>query len=162
MAGSSMVDFISVWQEITSKFKGDHGSIHGPAHWRRVEANGMQIASANGADEVVVRLFAVLHDSCRVDDSYELTHGQRAAEYAQRLRGNLFEVTDDQFRLLRYACQWHTHGKVSDDPTIGACWDADRLDLTRIGIMPDSKFMSTDEGRRIASKLAPRNFRHRS
>lgn len=84
----------------------------------------------------MVRLFAVLHESQRINDSFELHHGELAAQYALALRGKLFDLDDENFELLQYACKWHTHGKVSSDPTIGACWDADRLDLTRIGIEP--------------------------
>jgi HD superfamily phosphodiesterase len=40
-------------------------SIHGPSHWQRVENFGLDIAKSSGADLTVVRLFALLHDSCR-------------------------------------------------------------------------------------------------
>jgi len=152
-----MIDYQVIWDEVTPRFRCSLDSIHGPEHWHNVEDVGLKMVRLTGADKDVVRLFAVLHDSCRVDDTYELTHGERAAEYAGQLRGTLFELNDHQFRLLQYACQWHAHGKVSADPTIGACWDADRLDLTRIGIMPDSKLLSTDEGKRIASELVNRS-----
>src|SRR5215469_10188156 len=148
------IDFDSVWREIISKFRGDLGSIHGPDHWKRVESNGVQIAHENGADIIVVRLFAVLHDSCRVDDSYEVIHGERAARYAEDLRGSLFDLDEERFALLQLACRRHAHGQVSLDPTIGACWDADRLDLPRVGIVPDQRFMSTESGRRVANELA--------
>src|SRR5262249_24487970 len=51
------------------------------------------------------------------------------------------------FALLYYACAWHERGRVSDDPTIGACWDADRLDLPRVGTQPMPELMSTEEGK---------------
>ena len=47
---------------------------------------------------------------------------------------------------------WHTDAEHSDDVTIGTCWDADRLDLGRVGIIPDEAFMSTDFGKEIARK----------
>jgi uncharacterized protein len=53
--------------------------------------------------------------------------------------------------LLYYACEWHTHGEVSPDPTIGACWDADRLDLVRVGIIPDQSLLSTAAAQEMAS-----------
>lgn len=153
MSSTTPIDFGSVWEEIISNFRGDPESIHGPSHWKRVEANGLQIAQENGADLALVRLFAMLHDSCRVDDSYELTHGERAARYAENLRGRLFHLDDDRFSLLHHACRRHAHGEVSTDPTIGACWDADRLDLGRVGMVPNPTFLSTEMGRRIASSL---------
>ena len=36
---------------------------------------------------------------------------------------------------------------VSDDPTTGACWDADRLNLWRVGITPAARLLSTTEAR---------------
>ena len=102
-----------------------------------------------------MRLFAVLHDSCRGDDRFEFGHGERAAEYAASLRGALFSLDDVDCDLLVFACRRHTYGEVSDDPTIGACWDADRLDLPRVGITPDAIYMSTDAGKKIARSLGP-------
>jgi len=43
--------------------------VHGPAHWLRVRANGEALAAAtHGADLEVVQLFALLHDSRRVNE----------------------------------------------------------------------------------------------
>jgi uncharacterized protein len=36
---------------------------------------------------------------------------------------------------------------------IGACWDADRLDLTRVGIIPDPDMMSTEPGKELAAQM---------
>lgn len=33
----------------------------------------------------------------------------------------------------------------------GTCWDANRLDLDRVGVVPSPEFMSTEFGRQIAS-----------
>ena len=154
MTPSALIDFDAVWESVLSGFVGDSSSIHGPAHWRRVEANGLKIAAFNHASVVVVRLFAILHDSCRIDDSFEMEHGELAANYAVTLRGRLFDLDDDSFRLLHDACRWHTHGKISSDPTIGACWDADRLDLPRVGIVPNPNLMSTEQGKRFAVLLS--------
>ena len=67
------------------------------------------------------------------------------------LRGRLFRLDDDAaMRLLVVACEGHEKGRVSDDPTVGACWDADRLDLTRIGARPVERYMSTAKGKELA------------
>jgi uncharacterized protein len=43
---------------------------------------------------------------------------------------------------------WYTaDGQVTDDPTLGAAWDADRLDLPRVGVAPDPARLSTAAGR---------------
>jgi uncharacterized protein len=117
-----------------------------------VELNALSIADSNGAIIDVVRLFALFHDSRRENDGVDFEHGERGAKYAARLRGTLFDLSDTHLELLQYACRWHAHGQLSDDPTIGACWDADRLDLTRIGITPKAEFMSTVLGRSLSSR----------
>ncbi len=47
---------------------------------------------------------------------------------------------------LAHAMRHHDRGQVSDDPLVGTCWDADRLDLPRVGITPDPRLMSTASG----------------
>ena len=41
---------------------------------------------------------------------------------------------------------------MSEDPTVGVCYDADRLDLGRVGILPNAKYMNTEEGRLMAAE----------
>jgi len=145
------INFDAVWDRVAKDFKCDLNSIHGPKHWRRVEENALKISATNSAVVDVVRLFAAFHDSRRDSDSFDLAHGEHGARYAAELRGNLFDLSDAHFDLLYYACVWHTHGKLSENPTIGACWDADRLDLRRVGIMPSAELMSTELGRSLCS-----------
>jgi len=33
--------------------------------------------------------------------------------------------------------------------SIGTCWDADRLDLGRVGVIPSVNFMSTPAGKEV-------------
>jgi uncharacterized protein len=47
--------------------------------------------------------------------------------------------------LLWQAIRSHDKAQLTDDPTVGACWDADRLDLPRVGTKVDPAFLSTDE-----------------
>ncbi len=49
--------------------------------------------------------------------------------------------------LLGFACEEHTNGGVCANPTVGVCWDADRLNLWRVGITPDPLFLSTRAAR---------------
>ena len=120
--------------------------IHGELHWRTVGANGLWLAEPlDSADTLVIFLFALLHDSMRVNDSIDPEHGPRAAAFAVELHAEgLLGTTPAQLETLRYACFEHTNGLVSDDPTIGVCWDADRLDLPRVGITPDPARFSTE------------------
>lgn len=145
------INFPAVWTFARSHHRLGEHSLHGPSHWERVEAHGRRLAAATaGADEVVVRLFGILHDVERQNESYDPQHGPRAAKLIRHFRDDLFAITDDQLELLTYACQCHADGFTSDDPTIGCCWDADRLDLPRVGIRPESTYMSTPMGRSLA------------
>ncbi len=145
----SEIDWPTLWKLAADGFVLGSYSIHGPDHWQRVERNGLEIAKDSGADVIVVRLFAILHDSHRLTDSTDPEHGLRAANWAKRLRGEHFELDDDRFDLLSEACIWHDAGRVTDDPTIGTCWDADRLDLVRVGIQPLARLMSTAKGKSL-------------
>ncbi len=149
MTGGDELDLRRLWAHVEQQFSLGPYSLHGPAHWRRVERNGLLVATHAGADVRVVRLFAVLHDARRHDDGADIGHGQRGADLATQLRGEYFEIDDDAFQKLYYACAWHEKGRVTAEPTIGACWDADRLDLPRVGITPDARLMSTKHGKAL-------------
>jgi uncharacterized protein len=123
---------------------GDHGVIH----WARVLENGLRLAGETGANVEVVQLFAVLHDSRRVSEGSDPDHGPRAAEFARALRGRLFDLPDHEFRLLHRACAGHTHERTHPDVTVRTCWDADRLDLGRVGITPHPGRLCTEAARR--------------
>jgi uncharacterized protein len=146
------IPFESLWQYVIEHFKADVSGIHGLQHWKRVELYGRLISAHNGADEDVVRLFAIFHDSRRITNKSDKGHGSRGAKLANELRGNLYELDDARFSLLSYACKWHSDGKLSNNPTIGACWDADRIDLLRLEITPEVEFMSTEYGQYLAGE----------
>lgn len=144
------IDYAALWKHVTGASHHSPYSVHGPDHWKRVERNGLILATRTGADITVIRLFALFHDSRRENDGYDEGHGSRGAAYAQSLRSALFHVTDDQFELLHFACTWHTDRDHHEDSTIGTCWDADRLDLGRVGIIPSAKYMNTAFAKEIA------------
>lgn len=147
---SSVVPFDALWKRVIAECAPKWMSVHGPDHWRRVERNALILTTQTGADVDVVRLFALFHDSQRVDDGFDLEHGPRAAVYVRSLWGSAFELSDEAFEKLEYACEWHTTGLHHADPTIATCWDADRLDLGRVSIIPNEKYMSTAFGKEIA------------
>ena len=119
-------------------------ATHGVSHWARVLENGMRLAKETGANVDVIKLFAVFHDSKRVNEVVDPGHGQRGADFAAELRGRLFDLPDDDFGLLYKACAEHTDGQIHGDITVQTCWDADRLDLGRVGIMPQLSKLCTD------------------
>ena len=120
------------------------GGDHGVAHWARVLDNGLRLANVTGANIEVVQLFAVFHDCKRVKETSDPDHGRFAAEFAVELRGQVFDLPDQTFGLLYRACAGHTHERTHLDITVQTCWDADRLDLGRVGVTPHARRLCTD------------------
>ena len=118
--------------------------IHGIAHWARVLENSMRLAEFTGAKVEVVQLFAIFHDARRVNEGWDTGHGRRGADFAASLRGSAFDLSAKEFDLLYTACVYHTDGLTDGDITVQTCWDADRLDLGRVGIRPRSHYLCTE------------------
>ncbi len=118
--------------------------IHGLAHWVRVLANGRKLARQTNANLNVIKLFSVFHDSCRINDGHDPEHGLRGGQLAAEKRGTWFNISDGEMDLLFKACAYHTDGATDGDITIQTCWDADRLDLGRVGITPRPERLCTD------------------
>ena len=124
----------------------DEFSIHGIDHWDRVANYGLSVASPE-ADLDVVLCFAYLHDVERQDDGYDEEHGPRAAALIDQIKDTVLAFLDDkQIGLLKEACALHTICHKTGNPTIDACFDSDRLDLSRVGITPDPDKMATKKG----------------
>ena len=123
---------------------------HGIGHWARVLDNGLRLAKSTGGKVEVVRLFALLHDARRINEDEDDGHGQRGADLADELRGDVFDLPDEDFELLYEACVRHTDGLIEADPTIQTCWDADRLDLGRVGITPVPEKLCTPAAKKPA------------
>ncbi len=118
--------------------------FHGESHWERVALTGMAIwARVPVADPLVVVLFALLHDSRRVDEGYDPDHGGRAAQLVgEMLQAGRLPISNRQADLIQQACSEHSWAKRTEDPTLGACWDADRIDLRRFEIALDPARLS--------------------
>jgi uncharacterized protein len=133
---------------LRTEFALDWRGIHGASHWARVRWNGLALAERTGASRGVVSLFAVLHDARRRHDGRDAEHGERAARLVGRLREDgLVHLSDEEADLLVDACQRHSDGLVDADVTVQTCWDADRLDLGRVGHKPDPARLCTPAAR---------------
>jgi uncharacterized protein len=111
--------------------------------------NGLRLASATGANAEVVTLFALFHDSRRINEDWDHGHGLRGAMYARTMRGSLIHLSDRDFELLYEACRLHTDGHTQGDLTLQVCWDADRLDLGRVGMTPKPHRLCTEAARAL-------------
>ena len=129
---------------VLQRSTGKNSFLHGESHWRRVAAAGLALLPETpDADPALVFLFALFHDSMRFNDGHDPQHGPRGAALAGELRGEAFDLENAEMDLLRFACEEHTNGGVTSDPSVGVCWDADRLNLWRVGIRPDPRLLST-------------------
>lgn len=135
------IQFEPVVARVLEHFALPLSSIHGPVHWARVLENGMRLAPLTGADPLVVSLFSIFHDSCRLNDHADIFHGPRAAVL---IRSMNLGLTDTQRDLLMRACAGHTNTFHSSNGTVATCWDADRLDIGRVGPVVNPIFLSTE------------------
>lgn len=120
---------------------------HGLPHWGRVLETGLKLAEKTGANGRVVQLFAVFHDARRESEQRDPGHGERGSRLALELRPTHLIVPDEEFELLVYACRFHTDGLTEADVTVRTCWDADRLDLWRVGFTPKAELLCTEAAR---------------
>jgi len=147
MSMESRVIHRDLIQAIRKGFALNWKGIHGAPHWARVRENGLRIASLNGANPRVIELFAFLHDSQRHSDGRDPQHGERAADFVKTLQGVHFDLPPEELELLCLACLEHSNGLVTGDVTVLTCWDADRLDLGRVDITPEAKYLCTAEAK---------------
>ncbi|KPK51654.1 MAG: hypothetical protein AMS22_10545 [Thiotrichales bacterium SG8_50] len=157
--------------------------IHGPAHWARVHRFGQALSehldlSRDGTQCVAV--FAWTHDLARIDDGGGNQHAHDGASLLDPAWATVFpDLSVEQVELVRTAVRYHSDGLTAeaayyhgyfdhlghdDDEVIaiiGCCWDADRLDLLRLGAQPKTRYMSTDGWRKVLP-LAERLHQGRS
>ena len=114
----------------------DHNGFHGFDHWMRVLSNARLLANLEKANIKVVELFSLIHDTQCQNEHIDPLHGRRAATFAESLRDIWFKVSDNEMDLLIEALTYHSDGYTEGDITVQVCWDADRLDLGRVGIKP--------------------------
>lgn len=148
-------------------------NIHGLEHSQRVERNVL-LLSDSSINTTVARLFAYFHDACRSMCSHtlkfdnnessivklnkeresEAEHGLKAAQLVKSYRNTLLQgLTDNEVEMLATACELHTTTLRTGNATIDICFDADRLDLWRCGIIPRPGKMATSIGAYYAKNI---------
>lgn len=110
----------AVLTTVREQFRLEWRGIHGVPHWSRVRWNGLTMAQVNGA---------------------------RAADFTLELNRDLLKLDRPGLEMLAYAVRHHSDGLVEADVTVQTCWDADRLDLGRVGITPRPERLCTEEAR---------------
>lgn len=135
----------------------DWNGIHGASHWARVSRYARYLAQGTDADVGVLSLFALLHDSCRESDHGDPGHGARAAWLVREMNGQLYRITSTQEDRLAAAIHGHSQGALSTDLTIQICWDADRLDLGRLGMHVRPEKLGTERALALIAEQWPYN-----
>ena len=130
-----------------------YNSIHGISHWDRVARNADFLWTSD-VNRMVVKAFAYIHDVERVNENDDPQHGPKAAKLVDEIRSSVLSFLNGQeIELLKEACRLHTTTLRTEDATVNACFDADRLDLGRVGITPNPNKMATIQGRILAEKM---------
>ena len=98
----------------------------------------------------------MLHDSKREDEFEDKHHGKRASWFAQKLlAGDIISLNDEDSRRLVYACANHTYSDkgdpLFDDRIVQICFDSDRLDIGRVGLEVDVKYLVTEYARKMVA-----------
>lgn len=155
MAGyQKIVDFS------TQYFLDYERSVHGYKHWNQVYENCLSIAARHDyallRDEIKIFFFcfAMLHDVARENEYADPEHGPRAAALVAEL--DFLPVQADLRDVLLEAIEWHTNGIRHNNLLVQICWDADRLDIGRVGIVVDERYLQTKAAKEI---LRMRNWK---
>lgn len=98
---------------MSDHFRANHGNKESTPHqlewhpWYKALGKGvrydkgMKLTEQTGANQKVIQLFSVFHDSRRHNERLDPQHGFRGAELAHLLREKYFpSLTDEEFDLL--------------------------------------------------------------
>jgi len=149
-------DYNKLYRICKDRFSLDIDGIHGKHHWWSVRIIGLQIAKINGADINFIKTFALLHDCCRENDERDKKHAERAAEFAKSLWNKVVFLDGFEFYLLAEALSGHNKKNNRSRTScleVHTCWDADRLNLPRLGVKIKPEYLCTDAARQIAQNF---------
>ena len=121
--------------------------LHGLAHLREVALLAGWIAREVGENVEEAMVAGFLHDCGRQDDGSGNQHAIDSEQLARPILLERFPHLD--VKCLCQAIRYHADGQVTDDPLIGAVWDADRLTLERLGYEVDVERLSTSAGKQL-------------
>lgn len=122
--------------------------VHGIDHIRRTVENAKIIAKETCPDKFDDAVIgAYLHDIGRIDDFGGNAHAVRGAKISERLLQEFWPNLD--IKRILFAIEFHADKLTSEDPLIGTIWDADRLDLDRVGIKINPDLLSTKKAKEI-------------
>lgn len=152
-------NIIKIVNEIDNKFaplcKCSYTKIHGINHLRQVAYLAGRFAySINECEETAI-IGGYLHDCARENDGNGNSHAHESALLATKIISKFYPEIN--IERVYNAIFFHADGLITDDPFIGCIWDADRLNLVRIGIIPKVELLSTEVAKRFHSRFIENN-----
>lgn len=148
--GGTLKKRLSSWDDLLYEIKLDathmNSPLHGELHWRAVAAAGIEIASSVSERSDIALAFGMIHDSQRERDDWDPDHGVRAANWLICSVTLASLIGTEERELLASACLYHDRGMTTQNPLIGTLWDADRINLWRVGLCPDESYFSVLSG----------------
>ena len=130
--------------DIESKLQGHvhyyKSTIHGISHLRAVSLLAGELAPPEFKKAAMIAGF--LHDIGRKNDFGGRQHAVDSAIIARPLITSIWPEVD--IEKICYAIEHHADGLTTDDPLIGAIWDADRITLARLGRKINTTLLSTE------------------
>lgn len=146
---------------LVHKAKIDFNGVHGFAHWRAVYRNGLTLMPS--IDKYVLFYFSVFHDFFRENDMADTAHGKNALYAIPSIEPTIRMSSKDrgkvksQIEILSFALEHHDDtpedyaaikNPLKDSQTVQILLDADRLDLGRVGIVPLSEYLLSEQARK--------------
>ena len=131
------------------------GRIHGVGHLRRVAYLAGRFAKVEDVCVKEAVIGGFLHDCARKDDRGGRTHAHESGDLALDIM--LEHWPDVDLDKIYSAIYNHADGLTTDDHLTGCIWDADRIALTRLGITPDPKLLSTNVAKRFFTLCVKNN-----
>ncbi len=110
-----------LWKLVSEKMGAAASPVHGPTHWKRVCKNGLIVARETGANAEVVELFALFHDSCRLNDGKDHNRVKRAARWVASMRSDLINLSDEHFQCLLEAIRTCQEGRKHSHRGVLGC-----------------------------------------
>lgn len=156
-----IIDLIAqVEENVVPYLSFSNSNIHGIKHLRKVAYLAGRFATCLNTNIEAAVIGGYLHDCARIDDGVGNHHAHKSAVLAEKILNEIYPNYVES-KTIYNAIYSHADGLISDDKIIGCVWDADRLNLIRLGIIPQLDLLSTPVARRLLSRFLNSELIHR-
>lgn len=151
-----ILDFINEVEEISFPYlQSVDSEVHGIKHLRTVAYLSARFAYSFNLEIKPIILAGYLHDCARNNDDSGNIHAHQSAHLAKDI---IEHNWPNLYREKIYeTIFFHADGLTTNDLFTGCIWDADRISLIRLGIVPRIDMLSTELVKRFHSIIFERN-----